>query len=142
MQFAEYMMGQEDLEYPESETHDMPGDHHMPDYDWFPGVDFAELEKKGAIVHSESAGSAGDEEVCGPAGLFYHPVTEENLELWLSKGCTVNQSGGWTAHYVDHSGGEYTLTYVDHGVVADTKQTTPYTKTGGPPEDHLHTSEP
>lgn len=132
MQFAEYMMGQEDLEYPESETHDMPGDHHMPDYDWFPGVDFAELEKKGAIVHSESAGSAGDQEVCGPAGLFYHPVTEENLELWPSKGCTVNQSGGWTAHYVDHSGGEYTLTYVDHGVVADTKQTTPTQKPEAP----------
>ena len=110
MQFAEYMMGQEHLGFPE--THDMSGDHHWPDYDWFPGVDFSQLEKEGAIVHSESVGSAEDE-VCGPAGLFYHPVTQDHLELWPSKGCTVNQSGGWTAHYVDHNGGEYTLTYVD-----------------------------
>ena len=132
MQFAEYMMGQEDWEYPENDSHDMSGGHHMSDYDWFPGVDFVQPGKEGAIVHSESAGSAGDEEVCGPAGLFYHPVTAEHLELWSSKSCAVNQSGGWTAHYVDHSGREYTLTYVDHGVVADTTQTTPTQKSEAP----------
>ena len=52
MQFAEYMMGQEHLGFPE--THDMPGDHHWPDYDWFPGVDFFPSLKRKVPLSTQS----------------------------------------------------------------------------------------
>lgn len=55
-----------------------------------------------------------DEDV-GFAGLFWDPITFEQVELGTMTGHTVGDKGGWTAYYEGFDGHLYCLTRVEDG---------------------------